>query len=118
MKEEVYKYGEAVVVEHYGSDNIGRYIGPFKKGGQLQQWHVVAFQKEYCTPAFFDGLCETHVEIMRADWFSDGLVFDIGLCAGRNPTAKFFLTATNIRSLKDGDSTLKELLLQLENEVR
>lgn len=117
MKEEVFKYGEIVVVEHYGYSNIGRYIGSFSKGGS-QQWHVVVFQKEHCTPTFFDGHCESAEKIISYDYFSDGLAFDIGLCAGRNPTAKFFLTATNIRHFNTGDVSLKEIVDRLENEVR
>lgn len=116
---EVYKYGDNVVVDWpTNSPNFGRYVGPFNNGS-MTQWHVVIFHRDCCTPSFFNNNCESAEKIISYDYFSDGLVFDIGRIAAANPTAKFFLTATNIRhQTKNENSTLKEMVDRLESEVR
>lgn len=123
MKEETYKFGDNVVISSGEGDNFGRYIGSFSMG-ELNVWHVVMFDKNFCNPTFFKYLCERKEDLNINKFLSDSLKFDIEWIARTNPTAKFFLTVSNIRHQHFGEhfdnkhSTLEELISNLKNEVK
>lgn len=116
IKQKDYKFGDPVTITMNG-ENFGKCIGSFFCSDRNAKCYLVAFAESQCQDTFFHEICSD--EQTTIDLFSlpDGLKFDLYRVAKTNPSAKFFITQTNIKD-NANNLTLNELIDNLKNEIK